>query len=139
MDRIFQIQMRRKRRQVIRVMVHIVPIGHLRRAPRREYAGEGAQQEWKPAPKQAHRPRPTPSQEPSRTHNLPLLSPIIRTLTERTIVQIRREFPGWDIYALQQAFNDWLDEDASRSPKNYEAAFYGWVRQHHARNRSQVS
>jgi non-heme chloroperoxidase len=33
MDRIFQIQMRRKCRQVVGIMVHIVPIGHLRRAP----------------------------------------------------------------------------------------------------------
>ena len=40
----------------------------------------------------------------------------------------------------KHAFNEWLDDDPSqRSPKNYEAAFYGWVRQHHARNRSQVS
>src|SRR5579871_3914221 len=32
MDRIFQTQMRRKRRQVVGIMIHIVPIGHLRRA-----------------------------------------------------------------------------------------------------------
>jgi hypothetical protein len=43
------------------------------------------------------------------------------------------------VYALQAEFNGWLDEDAQRTPKNYEAAFYGWVRQHHARNRAQVS
>jgi hypothetical protein len=60
-------------------------------------------------------------------------------LSERAIEQIRREFPQWDIYALQDAFNEWLNGDASRAPTNYEAAFYGWVRQHHARNRSQVS
>jgi hypothetical protein len=71
--------------------------------------------------------------------DLPLLSPIIRTLSERTIVNIRNECPGWDIYALQRAFNEWLNEDSNRTPTNYEAAFQGWVRQHHARNRSQVS
>jgi plasmid replication initiation protein len=106
---------------------------------RREYAGEGEHQEWKPAPRHAPKPRPSLQNEATRTHDLPLLSSIIRTLSERCIAQIRREFPGWDIYALQDAFNEWLDEDPARTPKSYEAAFYGWVRQHHARNRFQVS
>ena len=59
----------------------------------------------------------TPQNEAPRTHDLPLLSPIIRTLSERTIAQIRSEFPGWDIYALQAAFNEWLDEDPARTPE----------------------
>jgi hypothetical protein len=63
----------------------------------------------------------------------------MRALSEKTIAQIRREFPDWDVYALQGAFNEWLDGDPARAPKNYEAAFHGWVRQHHARNRFQVS
>jgi hypothetical protein len=106
---------------------------------RREYAGEGEPQAFKAPPKQQHRAR-TPSQpQLLRTQDLPLLSRINRTLSDRTIDQIRREFPGWDIYAVQAAFNEWLDEDPARAPKNYEAAFYGWVRQHHARNREQVS
>jgi plasmid replication initiation protein len=105
---------------------------------RRDFAGEGASQEWKPTLCPAARPRP--HHEPSpRDHDLPLLSPIIRTLSERTIAQIRTQFPGWDIYALQASFDEWLDADSSRSPKNYEAAFYGWVRQHHARNRAQLT
>jgi plasmid replication initiation protein len=106
---------------------------------KREYAGEGARQEWKPAPRYAPRPRQAPQNEAPRTHDLPLLSPLIRTLSERTIAQIRSEFPGWDVYALQDAFNEWVDADLDRTPKNYEAAFYGWVRQHHARNRAQVT
>ncbi len=104
-----------------------------------EYAGEGEHHAWKPTVRQAPRPRQTPQHETACTHDLPLLSPIIRTLSERTINQIRSECPGWDIYALQDAFNEWLDKDPTRAPKNYEAAFQGWVRQHHARNRSQVS
>jgi len=106
---------------------------------RREYAGEGTQPEWKPAPKQAQRNRPATHHAPPRTQELPLLKPIIRALSDRTIAQIRGEFPGWDIYALQATFNEWLDNDPSRAPDNYEAAFYGWVRKHHSRNRSQVS
>lgn len=106
---------------------------------KREYAGEGENQVWRPAPKQAYRPRQAPQSEAPRTHDLPLLSPLIRTLSERTIAQIRKEFPGWDVYALQDAFNEWVDGDRERTPKNYEAAFYGWVRQHHIRNHAQVS
>ena len=106
---------------------------------KREYAGEGEHQEWKPTQRHTPRPRQATQNDAPRTHDLPLLSPIIRTLSERTIAQIRSEFPGWDIYALQGAFNEWLDADSARAPTNYEAAFYGWVRQHHARNRSQVS
>jgi len=34
-------------------------------------------------------------------------------------------FPGWDVYARQAAFNEWLDEDSERTPKNYEAALVG--------------
>jgi plasmid replication initiation protein len=106
---------------------------------KREYAGQGEHQEWKPTPRQPPRPRPAPQHETPRTHDLPLLSPIIRQLSEGFIAQVRREFPGWDVYSLQEAFNEWVDEDPKRTPKNYEAAFYGWVRQHHARNRAQVS
>lgn len=105
---------------------------------RREYAGQGDQHEWKPTPRHASRSK-QPQQNPIPTPDLPLLSPIIRVLSERTISQIRSEFPGWDIYALQATFNEWLDADPTRRPKNYEAAFYGWVRQHHARNHAQVS
>jgi plasmid replication initiation protein len=106
---------------------------------RREFAGQGEQQKWNPAPKHAPRFRPAPQAETATSHDLPLLTPIIRALSDRTITQIRSEFPGWDIYVLQAEFNEWLDADPDRKPKNYEAAFYGWVRQHHARNRVQVS
>jgi plasmid replication initiation protein len=105
---------------------------------RREHAGEGGHANWTTAAKASARPRPSHSDE-EQPKELPLLTPLIRTLSERTITQIRSEFPGWDVYALQAEFNEWIDADASRAPKNYEAAFFGWVRQHHARNRSYVS
>jgi hypothetical protein len=108
---------------------------------KREYAGEGEPRNGS-LPQSSiihgHGPRAA-ANESARTQDLPLLSPIIRTLSERTIAQIRSEFPGWDIYALQAGFitNGWMKTPPT--PKNYEAAFYGWVRQHHARNRAQVS
>jgi len=106
---------------------------------RREHVGEGGHQEWKPNLKQPPRVRPAAPLKTSEATDLPLLRPIIRTLSERTIVSIRNECPGWDIYALQHDFDQWLDADPTRTPKNYEAAFQGWVRQHHARNRTQLT
>ncbi len=105
---------------------------------KREHAGQGEPQAWRPAPKQAPRQRPAAQDDVARAQPLPLLNPIIRTLSERTIVQVRRDFPDWDIYALQAEFNEWLDGDPAREPKDYEAAFYGFVKQHHQRNRAFV-
>ncbi len=103
---------------------------------RRDCMGEGEQHIANPPAKHASRPRPQPQNQPSRIDDLPLLTPLIRSLSDRLIAQIRREFPGWDIYALQTTFNEWVDEDPTRTPKDYEAAFYGWVRQHHAQNQA---
>jgi plasmid replication initiation protein len=106
---------------------------------RRDCAGEGTHEPWNSAPRHAPRPKPTFASEIARARDLPLLGPIIRSLSDQSIAQIRRDFPGWDIYALQNAFNEWLDADPTRAPSNYEAAFHGWVRKHHARNRAQIS
>ena len=57
-----------------------------------------------------------------------------RVLSETIIQRIRHDFPGWDVYMLQAEFDTWLADAPGRDPKNYEAAFYGFVRQHHARN-----
>ena len=52
-----------------------------------------------------------------------------RFLTEATVKRIRKDFPGWDIYSLEADYNEWLDESDDREPKDYQAAFYGFVRQ----------
>jgi plasmid replication initiation protein len=56
-----------------------------------------------------------------------------RVLSAETVARIRRDFPGWDLGELQTEFDAWLAGNEGRSPANYEAAFYGFVRQHHAR------
>jgi plasmid replication initiation protein len=104
---------------------------------KREFIGEEGHQEWKSAPKQPAKPKTGMPTKREPNNDLPLLSPIIRTLSDRTIYNIRNECPGQDIYALQAAFNEWLDADVSRTPNDYEAAFRGWVRKHNARNLSQ--
>lgn len=59
--------------------------------------------------------------------------PLFKRLTDETRENIRRDFPGWDIYALQSDFDAWIAEKGE--PADYQAAFYGFVRQHDARNR----
>ncbi len=57
-----------------------------------------------------------------------------RMLSEGAMARIRGDFPGWDISALQADFDAWLGERDNQAPKDYEAAFYGFVRRFHARN-----
>jgi plasmid replication initiation protein len=56
-------------------------------------------------------------------------------LSEETISRVRRDFPGWDVYALKAEFDAWLAEDDGRRPDNYQIAFYGFVKRHHELNR----
>jgi plasmid replication initiation protein len=56
-----------------------------------------------------------------------------RAVSEETLARIRRDFPGWDLSELQREFDGWLADDERREPANYDAAFYGFVRQHHTR------
>jgi hypothetical protein len=66
---------------------------------------------------------------PSRP--LPLFS---TPLTDETLSRVRRDFSGWDVYALKAEFDAWLGETAAKQPDDYQAAFYGFARQYHARN-----
>lgn len=77
-------------------------------------------------------PRPAARKPREAPAPLPLFGQ--RALSETIITRIRRDFPGWDVYALQAEFDAWLGDAPGRAPRDYEAAFYGFVRQHHARN-----
>ena len=56
-----------------------------------------------------------------------------RALTDDTIASVRRDFPGWDIYAIKADFDAWIDSREGRDPRDYQAAFYGFARQFHKR------
>lgn len=58
-----------------------------------------------------------------------------RTLTDETIARVRRDFPGWDIYALKADFDAWIEGRDGRDPRDYQAAFYGFAKQFHERER----
>lgn len=70
--------------------------------------------------------------KPAPKRPIPLFSP---HLTEDTLEKVRRDFMGWDVYVLKAEFDAWLAEDSSRQPDDYQAAFYGFMRQHDLKNR----
>ena len=63
---------------------------------------------------------------------MPLFSP---SLTDETLTKVRRDFPGWDVYAIKAEFDAWLADGSGRQPDDYQAAFYGFMRKHNADNR----
>jgi plasmid replication initiation protein len=102
---------------------------------RRDQMSEAQQEAWKTNP--PARPRPAAKSNPApepETAPLPLLRPLMRFLSEDTVERIRAHFPGWDIYVLKAEFDHWIDQAPAREPNDYQAAFYGFVRQHHHRN-----
>jgi plasmid replication initiation protein len=75
--------------------------------------------------------RPRKRKEAAKPAAAPALPLFNRNLSDDVLSRIRKDFRGWDVYALKSEFDAWIDErPAERTPKNYEAAFYGFVRQH---------
>lgn len=79
----------------------------------------------------ARRPSRKAKKAPPADTAMPLFA---RTLGDDTIARVRHDFPGWDVYALQGEYDRWLSDNPERTPKSYEAAFYGFVRTHATRN-----
>lgn len=59
-------------------------------------------------------------------------------MTDETIEQLRRECPGWDLYALHAEFERWVGGAPDRTPVDWQRAFVGWVKRHHTKNRFQL-
>lgn len=78
------------------------------------------------------KPRTSRKSSPSAGNPAPLLDHA--ELGGDTIARIRRDFPGWDVYAMKAEFDAWIAQDASRRPSNYQSAFYGFMRRHHERD-----
>ena len=52
-----------------------------------------------------------------------------------TLERLRARYPGWDLGQLRDDFLAWIAADPARLPKDVDAAFAGFVRAYHARNR----
>lgn len=66
--------------------------------------------------------------------------PTARTTASRMIDAeiygaIRADFPGWDYDELLRRFDAFLGANPSELPRNYSKRFYGFVKEHHRRNK----
>ena len=74
-----------------------------------------------------------PSPSSRRTSGRPLLA--ARIVDADVLEAIRSDFPGWDYDALIQRFDAFLGANPSELPRNYSRRFYGFVKEHHRRNK----
>ena len=56
-------------------------------------------------------------------------------LSDDTRAHLRESCPGWDLDQLHADFSAWVADDAGRTPVNWQGAFTGFVKRHHAKNR----
>ena len=61
---------------------------------------------------------------------------VTASLSDHTITLVRRDFPGWDVYAIKAEYDTWLGETDKPPPDDYQKGFYGFARQFHKSNRS---
>lgn len=71
----------------------------------------------------------------------PLPSPTSRKASAQSILDaeiysaIRQDFPGWDYDELMRRFDAFLGANPNELPRNYSKRFYGFVKEHHRRNK----
>jgi plasmid replication initiation protein len=88
----------------------------------RRRAGEGT----------AEKPSSDRLRKAPESRQIPSL-PLFQSLTDETLNLIRRDFPGWDVYAAKADFDAWIEQATDRVPNDYQKAFYGFMRRIHAR------
>lgn len=59
-------------------------------------------------------------------------------MSEATLETLRRDYPGWDFYALHAEFETWVNADTARTPASWQKAFIGFVRRHHEKHRHEL-
>ena len=67
---------------------------------------------------------PRPSKAPAAAPPMQLF----RQLSDHALAQCRKEAKGFDVYGLKTDFDIWLNDDPKRNPRDYEAAFLGFVK-----------
>jgi plasmid replication initiation protein len=59
----------------------------------------------------------------------------IKVLDSDVYDAIRTDFPGWDYDELMRRFDAFLGANPDELPRNYSKRFYGFVKEHHRRNK----
>jgi len=86
-----------------------------------------------PIPLRFQKPAPSRSKRKKEHPIFPQLSLLPSDLPDSMLAKIRKDFAGWDVYALKAQFDAWISEQPGRQPDNYASAFYGFVKRHHAK------
>ncbi|MEM7570583.1 MAG: replication initiator protein A, partial [Pseudomonadota bacterium] len=59
-------------------------------------------------------------------------------LTEDTLEQARKAYPGWDLHAVHESYKKWLISKGATPPKHYQKAFLGFLRSYHERHKHEL-
>lgn len=78
--------------------------------------------------------RPTPPSS-ARRSNIAGRTMASQMLDAEIYSAIRTDFPGWDYDELMRRFDAFLGANPSELPRNYSKRFYGFVKEHHRRNK----
>ena len=84
-----------------------------------------------PEPDTAGRSPPNPRRSP-----FPASPPRANKVLDGDVyAAIRTDFPGWDYDELMRRFDAFLGSNPDELPRNYSKRFYGFVKEHHRRNK----
>ena len=76
-----------------------------------------------------------PERRPTRAPSPAIPPRANRGLDQGIYAAIRVDFPGWDYDALIERFDAFLGSNPDELPRNYSKRFYGFVKEHHRRNK----
>ncbi|WP_242496083.1 replication initiator protein A [Sphingobium cupriresistens] len=78
----------------------------------------------------------SPGADKSKARHAPVVSGRAREMLDADIhAAIRSDFPGWDYDELMRRFDAFLGANPHELPRNYSKRFYGFVKEHHRRNK----
>ena len=80
----------------------------------------------------APRKRPRPPKPPKASAAAPPRQ-LFRQLSDDVLARAKKEAKNLDVYGLKADFDCWLNDDSKRNPRDYEAAFLGFVRKRAAK------
>ena len=76
-----------------------------------------------------------PERRPTRAPSPAIPPRANKVLDQEIYAAIRVDFPGWDYDALIERFDAFLGSNPDELPRNYSKRFYGFVKEHHRRNK----
>lgn len=81
----------------------------------------------------------SPGADKSKAHRSPAVSGRAGHVLDADVhAAIRSDFPGWDYDELMRRFDAFLGANPHELPRNYSKRFYGFVKEHHRRNKYQL-